>query len=117
MPCVSTTSREVTERVDRWRTTRTRPVYGTFPDRECEPHDAFEKAWRTPYYLQHDRLTALRNVAGEARPESWAIELTRAYPALKARSERVHLTCPPECDRPTDRGSAWRVQRRMDGQP
>ena len=82
--------REAIERIEQWRTARTRPIYGTFPDRSREPRDALEKAWRTPYHLQRDRLTALRNVAGESMPESWAIELTRAYPSLKARSERVH---------------------------
>ena len=82
--------REARDRLDRWRLTRTRPVYGTFPDRGREPHDAFEKAWKTPYSLQRDRLMALRNAAGESMPESWAIELQRAYPSLKARSERVH---------------------------
>ena len=82
--------REAKERIDQWCQTCTRPVYGRFPDRAQEPHDAFEKTWNTPYSLQCDRLRALRNTNGEQMPESWTIELTRAYPSIKARSERVH---------------------------
>jgi len=82
--------REAKMRADHWRLTHTTPVYGVFPDRSREPNDVLEKAWDVPYSLQRDRLTALRNTAGETMPESWAIELARGYPSLRARSERVH---------------------------
>ncbi len=84
------TRRDAEERLSRWRLAHTSPTYGTFPDKAREPGDVFAVAWRTPYGLSADRLTALRTVNGEAMPEDAARELVRAYPIRRGRPALIH---------------------------
>lgn len=84
------TKRECEERLTRWRLNQTRPIYGAYPDRESEPRQAFECIWKRTYGLALNRLTAVVNQQSECMPESLAVELIRAYPDARSRSERVH---------------------------
>ena len=84
------TKRECRERLTRWRLDHTRPIYGTYPDKQTEPESAFECIWKNAYGLTLDRLTSIVNAQGETMPESLAIQLIRAYPSKRRRSERIH---------------------------
>jgi len=67
------TKRECRERLTRWRLDHTRPIYGTYPDKQTEPESAFECVWKNAYGLTLDRLTSIVNAQGETMPESLAI--------------------------------------------
>ncbi len=82
--------RECERRLEQWRLNQTRPVYGTYPDKQTEPERAFECIWKYAYGLDLGRLTSIQNAQGETMLESLAIHLVRAYPTKKNRSERIH---------------------------
>jgi hypothetical protein len=82
--------RECEQRLNQWRLNQTRPIYGTYPDKHSEPEKAFECIWKYAYGLDLARLTAIQNAQGETMPESLAVQLVRAYPSKRSRSERVH---------------------------
>ena len=82
--------RECERRLDQWRLDHTRPVYGACPDEQSQPTAVFECIWKYAYGLDLTRLMSIRNATGETMPESLAIQLVRAYPRRRNRSERVH---------------------------
>ena len=84
------TERECERRLDQWRLNQTRPVYGNYPDKQSEPTAAFGCIWKNAYGLDLGRLTSIQNAQGETLSESLALQLIRAYPSKRSRSERVH---------------------------
>lgn len=87
---VGLSRRECEQLLNQWRLNQTRPVYGTYPDRQTEPEKAFECVWKYAYGLDLSRLTSIQNAGGETLPESLAIQLVRSYPSKRNRSERIH---------------------------